>query len=197
MTVRVTGRGRKAVGFRLVAGPEPQGPFRRDADSAVAPRGRAYAGGPPGRDAGLVGKVVVISPDGTEMPLPADGTHGPAAGYACADGMCTYEFAIPLQDAGAQGHFGIAAAPGSSIKVSASAGPSAAERQALRDRMPSGPGDGPPSGGFGGGDDGFGPPGGGGRGFGPPGGGMGRGPGGSQTETNPELSVTVRLASVP
>ncbi len=186
------GKKSRDTGLRLVAGPEP-GTAMPEGDRPAGGRGEGRPGGtmpdrerrPREHDGMLV--VVDRKADRTAV-LPPDGTHGPAAGFTCADGLCTYEFSIPL--AGDSGEFVLDARPGSSIMVGLTAGPSEEERAAMPERTSGAPGGGsaggrggPPGGASGG------PPGG--RG-GPPGGG---GPG--SADASPELWVKVSLAGEP
>jgi len=120
----------------------------------------------------------------TRYDLPADGSLGPAAGFTCQDGMCSYELSVPLV---LNGTFGLGIKPGQSVMVGITAGWSEEEQEAMRERMQEMRGTGP----------GMRPPGGtGGRGGmagrGP------RGPGGQRPEMgeNPEIWVKVRLAEV-
>jgi hypothetical protein len=132
-------------------------------------------------------------PDKSETDLPADGSEGPAAGFKDDNGMCVYEFNVPLSDTGLAVFYAVHARAGDRVQVGVSAGLSAEDRAAFRDQMrsqhPSGWGGGGPGGGGTGRSGGF--------GGGGPGGGMhggDRGPGGAMTE-NPELSVSVQLAT--
>ena len=140
------------------------------------------------------GKLLVTLPDKSETDLSADGSQGPAAGFKDDNGMCVYEFSVPLGDTGLAGFYAVHARAGDRIQGAVIAGLAAEERAALRDQRGSGrpPGWGGGSGAEGGGRGGPGGFGGGRSGGGMPGG--GHGPGGPTTE-NPELTVSVQLAT--
>jgi len=190
LTVRVTAPRRKAVGYRLADGPEPGDMNRTGAQAETTGRGHGMM-----RQrmeqmrAALAGKVAVIDAQQNETPVPADGSLGPAAGFVCKDGMCSYEFSIALRDS-TQSRYGVAAKPGDAISVSVTAGLSAKDREAFREQMQPMPGRGmgrPPEGGFG-------EPGGSPRHGNWSGGRSGQPRSGSMPE-NPQVSVPVKLAS--
>jgi hypothetical protein len=195
LTLRVIGPGKRTMSFLLPKGPERAGPpggyghpqdFAPGSDRMPLPGDRM-------RDE-FEGKLVVTDLDKLDIPVPTDGSLGPAAGFTSENGMCVYEFSIPLQDS-AFGHYSLGARAGADLRVSVTAGPSAAQRQAMQERMR--PQGGPPQGGEGpgggmsGGRGGFGGGPGSGRG-GPQG-----GPPGAQAIANPTASVAVRLAVQP
>jgi hypothetical protein len=104
------------------------------------------------------------------------GSHGPAAGFFSENGMCVYEFSIPLQDS-AFGHYSLGAGAGTGLNLTVTAGPSAEMRRAMQEQTrPHG------RGGIGGG-------------AGP--GGPRRGPPGGQAIATPSVSVALRLAVGP
>jgi len=123
--------------------------------------------------------------------VPKDGSQGPAAGFSSENGMCVYEFSVPLRDT-AIGHYSLDASAGTGLNLTVTAGPSAEMRGAMQQQMrPQGPPEG--GGDFGGGrpQGGFGGPGRGGSRSGPQG-----GPPGARAAT-PSVSVAVRLAAAP
>jgi hypothetical protein len=130
------------------------------------------------------GKLVVTDVDKNVVPVDPDGSQGPAAGFSSDNGMCIYEFSVPLRDT-TPGHYSLGAGAGAGLNLTVTAGPDAEMRQAMHDMRSQGPPEG-----------GGGPRGMGGRGgFG---GGSGRGgPRGGQAGASPSLSVAVRLATVP
>jgi hypothetical protein len=141
------------------------------------------------------GKLVVTDFDKNVVPVDPEGSQGPAAGFSNDNGMCVYEFSVPLQDT-AFGHYSLGAGVGTGLNLTVTAGPDAEMRQAMHEMHSQGPREG--GGDFGG----EGGPGMGGRGgFG--GGGPGRGgpqggpPGGHMESANPSVSVVVRLAVEP
>ncbi len=187
LTLRVTGPRKRTMSFRLPKGPERARPGQGHgwlADSAP--------GGMPqhidAMRAELEGKLVVTDIDKNDIPVPADGSQGPAAGFSDENGMCVYEFSVPLRDT-AFGHYSLGVQAGNGLSVTVTAGLSSEARRAMREQMrPQGPheGGGIESGGGGrGGPGGFG----GGHGSG--------GPPGGQAAVNPSLSVAVRLAVGP
>lgn len=124
--------------------------------------------------------------------VPPDGAQGPAAGFSKENGMCVYEFSIPLQDS-AFGHYSLGAGAGTGPNLTVTAGLSAEMRRAMQEQMrPQSP---PEENGsdFGGGR----PRGRGGSGGGAGPGGPRCGPPGGQAVVNPCLSVAVRLADGP
>lgn len=194
LTVRVTNSHRQTTSYRLPQGPEHQRP---DDQAGTGPdSGSGFNGMPPRMEhmrAEWQGKLLVTLSDKSQTDLSADGSQGPAAGFKDDNGMCVYEFSVPLGDAGLAGFYAVHARAGDRVQVAVSVGLSAEERAALRDKM----GSGRPSGWGGGGAEGGGRGGPGGFGRGRPGGGMhdgGHGPGGATAE-NPELSVSVQLAT--
>jgi hypothetical protein len=209
LTLRVVGPGRRTMSFRLPEGPE-RAPGQRPvwlADSGqgempvktgdspserLRPTGR---GAVPVFPAEFAGKLMVTDVDKNVVPVNPDGSQGPAAGFCSDNGMCIYEFGVPLQDT-ALGHYSLGAGVGTGLNLTVTAGPSAAEREAMRREMQRGGG--PPQGGGGPGGDGM-PGGRGGSGNGGHGRGAPQGrPSGGHTETaNPSVSVGVRLAVMP
>lgn len=192
MILRVTGSGKRTMSFRLPKGPEHARPGRRPGWSPDS----APGGMPPRMGemrAELEGKLVVTDIDKNEIPVPADGSQGPAAGFSDENGMCVYEFSVPLRDT-AFGHYSLGVQAGTGLGVTVTAGLSADTRKAMREQM--GPQGGPPEGGGmppgggSGGPGGF-------RGGGPGRGGPQGGPPGGQAATNPSVSVAVRLAVGP
>jgi len=120
------------------------------------------------------------------------GSHGPAAGFSSENGMCVYEFSIPLQDS-AFGHYSLGAGVGTGLNLTVTAGPSAEMHRAMQEQMrPQGPPEGNGSD-FGGGR----PRGRGGIGGGAGPGGPRRGSPGGQAIATPSVSVAVRLADGP
>ena len=194
LTVRVTNSHRQTTSYRLPQGPEFNRPDR--SPGAQPDSGHGFDMMRPRMEqmrAEWQGKLLVTLSDKSQTDLPADGSQGPAAGFQNDDGMCVYEYSIPLGDTGLTGFYAVHARAGDRVQVAVSAGLSAEERAAFRDQMrsqhPSGWGGGGPEGGGTGRSGGFG---GGGSGGGMHGG--GHGPGGAVTE-NPELSVSVQLAT--
>ena len=193
--MRVTNSRRQTAGYRL-----PQCPERRRPDDQAETRpdsGSGFSGMRPRMEqmrAEWQGKLLVTLPDKSQTDLPADGSQGPAAGFSGDNGVCVCEFSVPLGDSGLAGFYAVHVRAGDRVRVAVTAGLSAEERAAFRDRL----GSGRPSrwGGGGGGAEGGGRGGPGGFGGGRPGGmhGGGHGPGGATTE-NPELSVSVQLAT--
>jgi len=195
LTLRITGPRKRTMSFRLPKGPERALPGQRpdwSADSAP--------GGMPQRTeqmrAELEGRLVVTDLDKNDIPVPADGSQGPAAGFSSENGMCTYEFIVPLQDT-AVGHYSLGAGVGTGLSLVVTAGPSAAQREAMRGKTQSEGG--PPQGA--GGPGGSGMPGGrggfGGRGPGSGGAPQGGPPGGQAEASTPSVKVAVRLAVEP
>ncbi len=190
LTVRVTNSRRQTTSYRLPQGPERPRPERHS--GAQPDSGRGFDIARPRMEqmrAEWQGKLLVTLPDKSETDLPADGSQGPAAGFQNDNGLCVYEYSIPLGDTGLAGFYAVHARAGDRVQVAVSAGLSEEERAAFRDRMRSEH----PSGWGGGGMEG------GGRGgFGEGGhGGMhggDHGPDGAMAE-NPELSVSVLLAT--
>jgi hypothetical protein len=192
LTLRVTGSLRRTMSFRLPKGPERAGPgFGRPPDSAMG-QGRMPFARDRMRDE-FEGRLVVTDIDRNEIPVPVDGSQGPAAGFSGEDGMCVYEFSVPLRDT-AFGHYSLGVQAGTGLSVTVTAGLSAEARKAMRAQMGT---EGPPQGGGmrpGGGEAGGGRP----QGPGGFGGGPGRGgPPGGQAVANPSVSVAVRLAVGP
>jgi hypothetical protein len=209
LTLRVVGPGKRTMSFRLPEGPErPQS--RRPGWSADSAQGEMLGktGDSPSERLRLTrrgtvpvflaefeGKLVVTDVDRNVIPVNPDGSQGPAAGFSSDDGMCIYEFSVPLQDT-AFGHYTLGAGAGAGLNLTVTAGPSAAQREAMRGEMlreggpPQGDG-GPGSGGMPGGRGGFGN-------GGPGRGGPQGGPPGVQAGTaNPSVEIAVRLAVEP
>jgi len=193
MTLHVTGPGKRTMSFRLPQGPERSGAREGSGgppDSAPA-SGRMPSPSDRLRDE-FQGKLVVTDFDKLDVPVPTDGSQGPAAAFSNENGMCVYEFSIPLRDT-ALGHYSLDAGAGAGLNLAVTAGPSAAQREAMRDMQPEG---GPPagSGGPGGGPGGRGGFGG---GSGPGGARRGGPPGGLPGASSPSVKVAVRLAVEP
>jgi len=195
VTLRVAGPGKRSMSLRLARGPEraPGSNWQgRSDDARDTIRNGGHFGHVPVAEFG--GKLIVTDVEQNVVPVDPEGSQGPAAGFSSDNGMCVYEFSVPLQDT-LLGHYSLGAGVGAGLNLTVTAGPDAAQREALREQRPH---QGMPEGGpgFGGGEGGPG-----GRGaFG--GGGAGRGgpPGGAQggqTEPNPSLSATVKLAAKP
>ena len=193
LTLRVAGPRKRTMIFRLPQGPERVPDQRRGwtgdtAETQMSPRMNPMW-------AELEGKLVVTDFDKNVVPVDPEGSQGPAAGFSSENGMCVYEFSVPLQDT-ALGHYSLGAGVGTGLNLTVTAGPDAEMRQAMHEMRSQGSPEG--GGGFGGG----GQRGMGGRGgFGGGGPGRGRpqgGPPGGHTETaNPSVSVAVRLAIEP
>jgi len=185
LTLRVTGLHRRTVSFRLSKGPERSGPregFGGPPDS-MPRQGRTQF--PPDQvRAELEDRLVVTGVDKNVVPVPADGSQGPAAGFSSENGMCVYEFSVPLHDT-AFGHYSLGAGAGAGLNLTVAAGPSAEMRRAMQGQTrPQGPTEG--------GDFGRGRPQGG------SGGGPGRGgPPGGRPAASPTVSIAVRLAAAP
>ena len=151
ITLRVVGPRKRAMSFRLPKGPErtPRQGQQWSADSAREEMpGRTN---PMGTE--FEGKLVVTDFDKNVLPVEPDGSQGPAAGFSSDNGMCIYEFSVPLQDT-AVGHYSLRAGAGDGLTLTVTAGPSAEMRQAVQDQMR--PRGGPPEGGGGPGGGGFG-----------------------------------------
>jgi hypothetical protein len=184
LTLRVTGPHRRTMSFRLPKGPERSGSQGFGGPPDTVSGGSRMQPPPDQMRAGFEDKLVVTDVDKNVVPVPADGSQGPAAGFSGESGICVYEFSIPLQDT-SFAHYSLGAGAGTGLNLTVAAGPSAEMRRAMQGQMQA---QGPPAGtGFGGGR--------------PRGGfGEGRGRGGppsGQASTNPSLSVAVRLAAAP
>jgi hypothetical protein len=197
--LNANGRKKKDFGITIASGPTHEG-FSHPAvqDSSL---GSEEPGFPmrPRLDGGLT-----VNYTDQRVKAPANGTLGPSAAFAVQFGVCTYDLSVPISGLN-ESHLGLSTAPGATIMVGLTAGPSADDRAEMEQRSQEGrgqsggdegPGDrmggGPPGGGMGGG-----PPGGemgGGMGGGPPGGGMGGGPG-MEEMRNPEVWVKLQLAA--
>jgi hypothetical protein len=198
LTLRVTGPRKRTMSFRLPKGPERAGlpgGFGRPQESMPRSGRMPFPADP--MQAEFEGKLVVTDIDKNEIPVATDGSQGPAAGFSDENGMCVYEFSIPLQDT-AFGHYSLDARAGADLGVTVTAGVSAEARKAMREQMGT---EGPPEGGGmrpGGGEAGGGrPQGPGGFGGGPGRGGQRGGPPGGQAAANPSVSLAVRLAVGP
>jgi hypothetical protein len=189
LILSVAGPGRRKMSFRLPKGPERSGQrtgFGAPPDSAPG-AGRM----PPLPDRmrnEFEGKLVVTDADKLDIPVAPDGSQGPAAGFSSENGMCVYEFSIPLNDS-ALGHYSLGAGAGTGLNLTVTTGPSAAQRESMRGEMQreGGP---PKGGGMPGGRGGFGN-------GGPGRGGPQGGPPGGQTAASPSISIAVRLAAAP
>jgi hypothetical protein len=184
------GKMRREVGLRIANRPRP--------DELTRFEGRAESTGMRGMQMpeelrtrfesmrpSMDGSIEVVDRTvNTSYDLPADGSLGPAAGFTCQDGMCSYELSVPLE---LNGSFGLGIKPGKSVMVGITAGWSEEEQEAMRERMQEmrgrEPGTRPPVGM--GGRRGMGGPG--------PGGPAGQGP---EIGENPEIWVKVKLAEV-
>jgi hypothetical protein len=191
LTVTVTGPRKRTMSFRLPEGPERVDHGQRPGWSADSAQGEM-----PRRTkrvwAEFDGTLVVTDFDKNAIPVAPDGSQGPAAGFSSENGMCVYEFSIPLNDS-AVGHYSLGASAGTGLNLTVTAGPSATQREAMRGEMQREGG--PPQGGGGPGDGGMpcrrGGVGNGGPGHGGPQGGR---PGG-QAAASPSISIAVRLAA--
>ena len=196
LTLRVSGPRKRTMSFRLPRGPERidrgQGPgwsaataqvemIGKTGDSPSERLRRTRRGTVPVFPAEFEGKLVVTDFDKNVVPVPTDGSQGPAAGFSSENEMCVYEFSVPLRDT-SSGHYSLDAGAGAGLNLTVTAGTGAAQREAMRGEMQ--PGGGPPPGGRGPGNGGM--PGG--RG----------GPAGGHAEmANPSVTVAVRLATIP
>ena len=192
LTLRVVGPNKRTMSFRLPEGPERAQGQRPgwSADSALGETPR------PANPmwAEFEGKLVVTDVDKNVIPVNPDGSQGPAAGFSSENGMCVYEFSVPLRDT-TLGHYSLRAGAGAGLNLTVTAGPSAEMRQAMQEMRSQGSPEG--GGGFGGGGQ-RGMGGHGGFGGGPGRGGPQGGPPGRHTETaNPSVEVAVRLAVEP
>ncbi|UCG42886.1 MAG: hypothetical protein JSU73_13670 [candidate division WOR-3 bacterium] len=132
------GKKRKDLGLRIATGPRPDDlpGFESRGDSTgmlgmhlpeeLRPRFESMR---PKMDGSIqvIDRILETSYD-----LPADGSLGPAAGFTCQDGMCSYELSVPLE---LNGSFGLGIEPGKSVMVGITAGWSEEEREAMRERM--------------------------------------------------------------
>jgi hypothetical protein len=198
MTLRVVGPRKRTMSFRLPQGPKRAMGRRPGWSPDSAPDATPWRMNPMGAE--FEGKLVVTDVDKNVVPVAPDGSQGPAAGFSSDNGMCIYEFSVPLQDTAAD-HYSLRAGAGDGLTLTVTAGPSAEMRQAMQDQMR--PQGGPPEGGGGPGGGGFGGGGPGGMGGG---GGFGGGPGrggppggghGGMTAASSSVSVAVRLAAAP
>lgn len=195
LTLTVTGPRKRTMSFRLPKGPERAQGQRPgwSADSAQAEMPRRMNP----MWAEFEGKLAVTDFDKNVVPVDPDGSQGPAAGFSSDNGMCIYEFSVPLQDT-SLGHYSLGAGVGTGLNLTVTAGPDAEMRQAMQEMRSQGTPEG--GGGFGGG----GPRGmggrggfGGGNGGGGSHGGYGGGHGGQSEAANPSVSIAVRLAAGP
>lgn len=188
LTLRVVGPGKRTMSFRLPKGPE-RAPGQPSADSAHAETPRRTNP----MWAEFADKLVVTDVDKNIVPVEPDGSAGPAAGFSDDNGMCVYEFSLPLQDT-AVGHYSLHAGAKDGLSLTVTAGPDAEMRQAMQEQMRS-QGSSEGGGGFGGGGRGFGGHGGYGGGYGH--GGTHGGSHGGQQAPNPSVSIAVRLSAAP
>jgi hypothetical protein len=182
LTLRVAGPGKRVMSFRLPRGPE-RAPVQRPGWSQDSVPGEMLWRANP-TWAELADKLVVPDGDKNGVPLQPDGSAGPAAGFSDDNGMCVYEFSVPLRDT-AFGHYSLGAGAGTGLNLTVTAGPSAEMRQAMQAQrqhqsMPEG-------------GEGFGGRGGFGGGHGH--GGYGGGHPGGQVAASPSVSVAVKLAT--
>lgn len=204
LTLQVVGPGKRTMSFRL-----PEGPGRTpgrgpgwSGDSTQAEMSGKTGDSPSGRlrptrrgtvpvfPAEFEGKLAVTDVDKNVIPVNPDGSQGPAAGFSSNNGMCIYEFSVPLRDS-APGHYSLGTGAGVGLNLTVTAGPSAEMRRAMQEQMrPQGS---PGGGGFGGG----GPRGQGGFDGGPGHGDHQGGMHGGQEAASPSLSIAVRLAAGP
>jgi hypothetical protein len=193
LILSVTGPRRRTMSFRLPEGPEraPDANWQaRSADGRDTIRNpRADLGHIPAPMwAEFAGKLVITDVDKNVVPVEADGSAGPAAGFSEDNGMCVYEFGVPLLDT-AVGHYSLRAGAGIRLNLTVTAGPGAEMRRAMQEMRAQGSPEG--GRGFGGGEgdlDGRGGFGHGSRPGGPPGG---------QSAASPSLSLAVQLATRP
>lgn len=184
LTLHVAGPHRRTVSFRLPNGPERSGPRGSGGPLDSIPSQRRMQSPPDRMRAEHTDKLVVTDVDKNLVPVAADGSQGPAAGFSSENGMCVYEFSVPLQDTLFR-HYSLGAGAGTGLNLTVAAGPSAEMRRATQGRKwPQDPSEG---GGFGGGR---------------PRGGFGEGPGrggppSRQASANPSVSIAVRLAAAP
>jgi hypothetical protein len=132
------GKKRKDLGLRIATGPRPDDlpGFESRGDSTgmrgmqlpeeLRPRFESMR---PKMDGSIqvIDRILETSYD-----LPADGSLGPAAGFTCQDGMCSYDLSVPLE---LNGSFGLGIEPGKSVMVGITAGWSEEEREAMRERI--------------------------------------------------------------
>jgi hypothetical protein len=192
LTLTVTGPRKRTMSFRLPKGSERAGLGQRPGWSADTAQGEM-----PRREnpwwAEFEGKLAVTDFDKNVVPVDPDGSQGPAAGFSSENGMCVYEFSVPLQDT-SLGHYSLGASAGAGLNLTVTAGPGAGMRRTMQEMRSQGSPEG--GGGFGGeGPRGFGGRGGfgGGQGRGGPQGGRH----GGQTVANPSVSIAVRLVAGP
>ena len=202
MTLRVVGPGKRTMSFRLPQGPERMAGQRpgwptdsaqgemigKTGDSPSERLRRTRRGTVPVFPAEFEGKLAVTDFDKNVVPVAPDGSQGPAAGFFSEDGMCVYEFSVPLQDT-AFGHYSLGAGAGAGLNLTVTAGPGAEMRRAMQEMRSQGSMEG------GGGQRGMGGPGG--FGGGPERGGPQGGTRRGGTAASPSLSVAVRLATTP
>jgi hypothetical protein len=203
LTLRIVGPRKQTMSFRLPEGPEravgqsrgwaqdsAQGEMQgKTGDSPSERLGPTWRGTVPVFPAEFADKLVVTDVDKNVVPVEPDGSAGPAAGFSDDNGMCVYEFSVPLQDT-AVGHYSLGAGVGTGLNLTVTAGPDAEMRQAMHEMRSQGPREGGGELGMGG-RGGFG-------GGGPGRGGPQGGPPDGHTETaNPSVSFAVRLAVEP
>ena len=133
--------------------------------------------------------VSVTDVDNLDIPVAPDGSQGPAAGFESENGMCVYEFSVPLQDT-SLGHYSLGAGAGTGLNLTVTAGPGAEMRRAMQETRSQGS---PEGGGVGSGE----PQGMDRRGGFSGGPGRGRPPGGHAEIAIPSVKVAVRLAAAP
>ena len=195
LTLTVTGPRKRTMSFRLPQGPERvQG--QRPGWSADSAQGDVPRRMNP-MWAEFEGKLAVTDVDKNVIPVSPDGSQGPAAGVSGDNGMCIYEFSVPLQDTSV-GHYSLGAGVGTGLNLTVTAGPDAEMRRAMQEMRSQGSPEG--GGGFGGG---------GSRGMGGGHGGYGGGYGGGQhgqyggghggqsEAASPSVSIAVRLVAGP
>lgn len=175
LTLRVVGPRKRTMSFHLPEGPERVGPGQRSGWSADSAQGETPRRMNPMR-VEFEDKLVVTDVDKLDIPVPTDGAQGPAAGFSSENGMCVYEFSIPLQDS-AFGHYSLGAGAGTGLNLTVTAGPSVEMRRTIQEQMR--------------------PHGRGGIGGGAGSGGTRRGSPGCQAIATPSVSVAVRLADGP
>jgi hypothetical protein len=192
LTLTVTGPRKRTMSFRMPKGPERVDRGQRPGWSADSSQGEVPRRMNP-TWAEIEGKLVVTDFDKNVIPVASDGSQGPAAGFSSENGMCVYEFSVPLNDT-AVGRYSLGASAGTGLNLTVTAGPGAAQREAVRGEMARGggppQGGGPGNGGMPGGRGGFG-------GGGPGRGGQQGGPPGSQSAASPSVSIALRLAAAP
>lgn len=138
LTLWLDNSGKKKKGFDIR---HTGGPFLSEIQEAeMAGQGGFWESLTPGqkerllqRQAAMANRITIISKERDQKTtIPADGSRGPAVGFANLQGICTYEFSIPLQK-GAISYYGIDAQPGQTIWLGLEwGGMSESDRQRMR-----------------------------------------------------------------